>query len=102
MKYRKGDTVKIIAGKDAGKSGKIEKVMPRIQKVLVEGVNQYKRHKKSRMPGQKSEIITMIKPLSVANVAFVCPHCKKLTRIGYNIVGKDKVRICRKCEAVIK
>ena len=97
MKIKAGDTVKIIRGKDSGKSGKVEKVMPVITKVVVEGMNQYKRHLKSRMPGQKSEIITITKPLAVANVQLVCPKCKKPTRVGYKLLKGDKSRICKKC-----
>jgi large subunit ribosomal protein L24 len=97
MKLKKGDTVKVVAGKDSGKTGKIEKVMPKLAKVVVEGMNQYKRHVKSRMPGQKSEIITLTKPLPVANVQLICPKCKKPTRVGYKLLKDDKTRICKKC-----
>lgn len=101
MKIRVGDTVKIVRGKDNTKTGKVEKVLPKLNKVLVEGVNQYKRHVKGRMPGQKSEIITLTKPLPVANVAVLCPKCKKQTRIGYKLLKDTKTRICRKCQAEI-
>ena len=97
MKLKKGDTVKVVKGKDGGKSGKVEKIFSKEGKVLIEGVNQYKRHVKAKMPGQKSEIITLTKPLSVANVLLVCPHCKKPARVGYKMLKEDKVRICKKC-----
>ncbi len=97
MKLKKGDQVKIIRGKDAGKNSSIEKVLVKENKVLVNGVNQYKRHVKARMQGQSSEIITITKPLGVSQVAFVCPHCKKQTRIGYSIGKGTKTRICKKC-----
>ncbi|MCL4353888.1 50S ribosomal protein L24 [Patescibacteria group bacterium] len=93
-KFKKGDNVKVVAGKDKGKSGKIEKVFSKESKVLVEGVNLYKRHQKAKAQGQKSEIITISKPLPLANVAFICPKCKKQTRIGFNEKG---ARFCRKC-----
>ena len=98
MKIKTGDTVKIVRGKDSGKSGKVEKVMPLTAKVVVEGMNQYKRHLKSRMPGQKSEIITLTKPLAASNVQLVCPKCKKPTRVGYKMLKGDKSRICKKCK----
>lgn len=98
MKIKKGDTVKVIAGKDADKVGKVEKVMPKTDKMLVEGVNQYKRHIKSRMQGQKSEIITLTKPLPATNVALLCPKCKQPTRVGYKILKDSKVRVCKKCK----
>jgi len=101
MKLLKNDLVKIVVGKDKGKTGKVEKVFSKESKVLVEGVNQYKRHMKARQQGQKSEIITITKPLSVANVALICPKCKEQTRIGYIISKETKQRICKKCNAEI-
>ena len=101
MKLIKNDEVKVVAGKDKGKTGKVEKVFAKTAKVLVAGVNEYKRHMKARVQGQTSEIVTITKPLPVANVQLVCPKCKKITRIGYKIEKDKKVRICRKCEAVI-
>ena len=98
MKLKKGDEVKITTGKEAGKTGKIQKVFTKENKVLVEGLNQYKRHVKARMMGQNSEIITITKPLSVGNVALICPSCKKETRVGYRIVKNGKVRVCAKCD----
>lgn len=101
MKLIKNDEVKVVAGKDKGKSGKIEKVFAKEGKVLIEGVNQFKRHVKARVQGQTSEIMTITKPLPVANVQLVCPKCKKLTRVGYKMEKDKKTRICRKCEAAI-
>lgn len=97
MKLKKGDLVQIVKGKDSGKSGSIDKVYNKENKVLVNGVNQYKRHVKARMQGQKSEIITITKPLSVSNVLLTCPNCKKNTRVGFENIKGNKVRICRKC-----
>jgi large subunit ribosomal protein L24 len=101
MKLKKGDLVTVVKGKDSGKTEKIAKVFSKEAKVVVENVNQYKRHVKSRMQGQKSEIITITKPLSVANVQLVCPKCKKLTRVGYKMLKDEKVRFCKKCKAEI-
>lgn len=101
MKLKKGDTVKIVKGKDSGKTGKVERVYAGTGKVLVEGVNQYKRHIKAKTANQKSEIVTITKPLPVSNIALVCPKCKKPTRVGYKMLKSDKVRICKKCNAQI-
>ena len=101
MKLKKGDNVKIVSGKDRGKIGKIEKVFGKIGKVLVTGVNQYKRHLKARSQGQSSEIVTITKPLPLQNVALICPHCKLSTRIGFRIEKNDKIRVCRKCDKKI-
>ncbi|OGH24314.1 MAG: 50S ribosomal protein L24 [Candidatus Levybacteria bacterium RIFCSPLOWO2_01_FULL_39_24] len=110
MKLKKGDLVKIVLGKDRGKSGKIEKVLPKLKKVLVQGVNLYKRHLKAKAAGQSSEIVTITKPMSSQSVALICPHCKLQTRIGYRIEKndksstesvRDKIRVCRKCDKKI-
>lgn len=101
MKLKKGDEVKIVGGKDTGKTGKVEKVFTKENKVLIPGINQYKRHMKARMQGQSSEILTITKPLPVSQVALVCPHCKQQTRIGYMLDKKQKVRICRKCDKTL-
>ena len=101
MKLIKGDEVKVVLGKDKGKTGKVEQVFTKENTVLVTGVNQYKRHRKARQEGEVSDIVTITKPLTVAKVQLICPKCKKITRVGYKM-GKDKkVRVCRKCNAVI-
>ena len=101
MKLKKGDNVKIVLGKDKGKEAKIEKVFSKTQKVLVHGINQYKRHLKARSQGQPSEIVTITKPMPLYNVALICPHCKLPTRIGFRIEKNDKIRVCRKCDKKI-
>lgn len=97
MKLIKGDTVKVVRGKDSGKTGKIDRVNAKEGKVFVEGINQFKRHIKARMPGQKSEIVTITKSLPFSNVAFICPKCKKPARVGYKILKDAKTRICKNC-----
>ena len=97
MKLLKNDEVIIVKGKDKGKKGKIDKVYTKENKVLVPGVNLYKRHYKSKVQNKPSEIIEITKPFPVGNVALICPSCKKQTRIGYKMDRKEKVRICKKC-----
>ena len=102
MKLKKGDNVKVVLGKDKGKISKIEKVFSKTGKVLVAGVNQYKRHFKARSERQRSEIVTITKPLPLENIAIICPHCKLQTRVGFRIEKNNKkIRICRKCEKEI-
>ena len=84
-----------MLGKDKGKKGTVMKVLPLKSMVLVENVNQYKRHIKSRMQGQKSEIVTITKPLHVSKVSLIDPKKKKPTRAGYKIVKGNKERIGR-------
>lgn len=101
MKLIKGDEVKVVLGKDKGKTGKVEQVFTKENAVLVTGVNQYKRHRKARQEGEVSDITTVTKPLAVAKVQLICPKCKKITRVGYKVDKDKKVRVCRKCNAVI-
>ena len=101
MKLKKGDNVKVLKGKDKGKTGKIEKILPKLGKVLVANVNMYKRHMKSRSQSQPSEIINLTKPLAMSNVGFVCPKCKKVSRVGYKIEKSVKYRVCTNCKSEI-
>lgn len=101
MKIKKNDIVQILLGKDHGKSGKVVRILKDKGSVLVEGVNSYKRHVK-KTARNEGQIIDILKPVNISNVAMVCPGCKKVTRIGFKIDGKEKVRICKKCQEVIK
>ena len=75
MKLRKGDEVKVAIGKDKGKTGKIEKVFTKEDKVLIPNINLFKRHMKARSQKEPSEIKTLSKPVSVSNVSLICPKC---------------------------
>ena len=101
MKLKKGDSIIVVAGKDKGKKGKIEKTFPNKDSVVVPNVNMYKRHLKRRDEKNPGGIIDIARPLNVAKVALVCPKCKLPTRIGYEVTGKGKKRICRKCNQAI-
>jgi large subunit ribosomal protein L24 len=97
MKFKKGDEIIVTSGKDKGKKGKIEKILPKKQMVVVAGINMFKRHTKSQ--GQnKGGILDIIKPVNVAKIAFFCSTCKKAVRIGFEIDGDQKIRICKKCK----
>lgn len=97
VKIRKGETVLIISGKYRGKTGKVLKVFPKEGKVLVEGVNLVKKHQRPRKRGEKGQVIEMPSPINVSNVKLICPKCGKATRVGYNIIDKNKFRVCKKC-----
>lgn len=100
FKIKKGDQVQILAGKDQGKSGTVEKVDPKKGKVAVSGLNMFKRH--VRKYGQiEGGIIEILKPLNISNVALVCPKCKKATRVGFDLTNGKK-RVCKKCKAVVE
>ncbi|MDD5033024.1 MAG: 50S ribosomal protein L24 [Candidatus Pacebacteria bacterium] len=98
MKLKKGDKVLIIAGKDKGKSGKIAKVIPSADKIVVEGVNVRKKHSRPKKAGQKGQTVQMAMPMNVSNAKLICGKCEKATRVGYKFIeGSKKVRVCKKC-----
>ena len=101
MKLKRGDEIKVVKGKDRGKTGKVEQVLPKVNKVLVNGVNEFKRHLKKRSEDQASQIVTLTKPMPVGNVSLVCPKCHLTTRVSYKKEKNKKVRICSKCKAEI-
>lgn len=69
MSVKKGDTVTILKGKDAGKSGKVLRVFPKENKVLVDGLNLFKKHKRPTKQGQKGEMVSLPRPINRSNVA---------------------------------
>ncbi len=97
MKIKTNDTVKILYGKDAGKTGKVLKILPSEGKVVVEGMNVFKRHLKGDGRQRQSEIVDLIKPMPISKVMLVCPACKKTVRVGYKVEEKKRARICKKC-----
>jgi len=102
MNIRKDDTVTIIAGKDKGTKGKVRRVFPRQNRVVVEGLNMTKRHSKTQGKAQQAGIIELEAPLSLSNVMLVCNKCGKATRVTMRILGDgSRVRICRSCGEAI-
>ena len=97
MKLRKGDTVRVITGKDKGKEGVVQRVFPAENKVIVDGVNVAKKHQKATRATMQGGIIDKDMPIPVANVAILCDACGP-TRIGYRFEPDGaKVRTCKKC-----
>jgi large subunit ribosomal protein L24 len=100
MKLRKGDNVRVLAGKDIGKEGTIMRVLPDADRVIVEGVNISKKHQRATRATMQGGIIDKDMPIHVSNVAIVCPSCRNAVRIGFRIDDQGrKVRVCRKCQA---
>lgn len=103
MKIRKNDKVKVIAGKDKGKEGKVEKVIPKSNKIIVAGVNIIKKHIRPKKGGEKGQKISVAAPFEVSNVILICPKCIKQTKIGYLVLKNgEKHRICKKCKQAIE
>jgi large subunit ribosomal protein L24 len=102
MRIKKGDKVKVLLGKDRGRTGTVSRVLPKESKLVVKGINVAKKHVKPRGDKQKGGIIRLEKPLPVSKVAVVCPSCSQPTRIGYQVDKKgDKFRICKKCKSLL-
>lgn len=101
MRIRKGDQVKIIAGNDRGKTGKVLSVMKETGRIVVEGVNIRKKHVRARRQGQKGEVIHVPAAIAVARAMLVCPKCSRPTRVGHSIKENQKVNVCKKCGAGI-
>lgn len=99
MNIKRGDTVKIISGKDKGKSAKVVRVLREKNKIVVEGVNIHKKHSRSKKRGEKGQIIQMPMPISASNAILVCSSCNKPTRVAKKIIGEKKIRACKKCGA---
>lgn len=100
FKFKVNDTVKITAGKDKNQTGKITTVLPTIDRVVVEGKNTYKKHRK-KQGEQAGSIVTLSRPLSTASIALICPNCHKATRVQFDNSKEPKVRVCAKCHQPI-
>lgn len=101
MKIKKNDLVKIIAGKDLGKEGKVTQILANENKVVVDGVNKTIKNLKSRSSEEKGKKIEFFAPVHYSNIQVICPSCKKATKLGYKLENKNKVRVCKKCNAVL-
>lgn len=101
LKIKKNDMVKILSGKDRGKSGRVLGVMPQKNRVVVEGANMRKRHRRARKQGEKGQIIQVPSPLYVSSVMLICPSCSKPQRTKTVMEDGKKMRMCRKCGAKI-
>jgi large subunit ribosomal protein L24 len=101
VNVRTGDKVLVISGKSKGKTGKVEKVIPEDNRCVVSGINMVIKHKKARSQTQKSERKEVEGTIDISNVMIVCPKCDKATRIGNEVRGGAKHRICKKCGEIL-
>ncbi len=102
MRVKKGDTVILISGKDKGKTGKVLEVFPKEERLIIEGINMAKMHKKPTQKVKQGGIVNQEAPVHVSNVMFYDKKAGKGTRIGYKVLdNKEKVRVSRKTGEVI-
>lgn len=97
MRIKKGDTIKVLYGKERGRRGPVVAIDMKKDRVVVEGLNLYKKHIKGDGQNRTSEIVTIEKPFPISKVMLVCPNCDKATRVGIKVEKDKKVRICKKC-----
>src|SRR5689334_21840865 len=98
MKLKKGDKVKVIAGKDKGRDGVVDRVYGKSNKVLINGINVYKRHVKKNDQLPQGGVVDLPRPIDVAKVMFICPKCGKESKLGYVVEKGKKSRICKNRE----
>ena len=99
MNIKKGDTIKIMTGKDRGKTGAVLHADPARGRITVDGLNIFKKRARPKSQGQKGETVLVPRPMPVAKVMLVCSNCKNPTRVGFRMDGPRKVRYCKKCQA---
>jgi len=102
LHVKKNDTVKVLAGKDKGKSGKVLRVFPSRGRAIVQGANFVKKHARQTRQDQQGGIVQREASIDMSNLAVVCKGCNRPTRAGVDIL-KDgsRVRYCRKCKEVL-
>lgn len=102
MHVKKGDLVRVLAGRDKGKEGHIVQSIPKENRVVVEKVNLVKRHQRPTEEYPEGGIITKEAPIHVSNVMLICKSCKKPTRIAHKFLDNGKkVRACKHCGAAL-
>ena len=101
MNIKNNDAVKIIAGKDKGKTGKVILVDYKKGKLTIDGLNLYKKHVRPKRKGEKGQIISTPRSIDASNAMLACGSCDKAVRVGYRVENGQKQRICKKCKAII-
>lgn len=102
VKVKTGDQVIVISGKDAGKRGKVNEVLPRKNRVIVEGVNVVKRHTRPTRRLPQGGIQEMEAPIHISNVMVLCSKCHKPTRVSTRVLENgSRVRVCKHCGEIL-
>ena len=102
LHVKKDDLVMIVAGKDKGKSGKVLRVLPEKERVLVENLNLIKRHTRPSQTNSEGGIIVKEAPIAISNVQLLCPGCSKPARTGIKVLEDgSKARFCKKCNEIV-
>jgi len=101
MNIKKGDTVKILAGKEKGKTGKVLDVLPKTGQVVVEGLHIRVRFSRPKRQGEKGQRLELPAGVNASKVQLICPSCSKPTRVGHEMSDRGNFRKCKKCGKAI-
>jgi large subunit ribosomal protein L24 len=102
VRIKRGDLVAVIAGKERGKRGKVLRILPAKERLIVEKLNMIKRHQRPTQKLRQGGIIEREGTISLSNVMLVCTKCDRLTRVGMQVLTDGrKVRVCRRCREVV-
>jgi large subunit ribosomal protein L24 len=101
-RIKKDDTVKVISGKDAGKEGRVVRVYPKRERVMIEGVNRVTKHKRqqrTRAGAQEGGMVHEEAPIHMSNVMPICPSCDTPARVGTKVINGERHRVCKRCDS---
>ncbi len=102
LKFKKGDKVKVLIGKDKGREGTIEEIFPKEMKALIQGINVYKKHvKKAYAKDGKGGVYEVPRPISLSKLGVVDPKTGKVIRVGFQVKGGKKLRVSRKTGVIL-
>lgn len=99
MYLKKGDQVKILTGKDKGKTSTVLSASRETGRIIVDGLNLVSKRNRPKQQGKTGETVKVPRSIQASNAALVCKNCKKATRVGFRVTDSVKVRYCKKCEA---
>jgi large subunit ribosomal protein L24 len=106
FRIKRGDTVELITGNERGARGVVQRVYPRKQRVVIQGINVVRKHQRPIQAGRgqvKAGIIEFEAPVDLSNVMLVCPACDERTRIGFSErEDGTRVRVCKQCGSEIE
>ena len=103
QKIRRNDTVMVTKGRDRGRQGRVQRVLPKQGRIVVEGINLMSRHMRAQPGVRQAGIIQIEVPLAISNVDLLCPRCNRSVRVGFTFLDDGKkVRVCKKCHETIE
>jgi large subunit ribosomal protein L24 len=101
LNIKKGDTVKVLSGKEKGKSGKVLEVIPKKARLVIEGLNIHVRFSRPKRQGEKGQRLELPAAMDISKVMLVCPHCGRTTRVAHELTSTGNFRKCKHCGKLI-